>query len=242
MAYFRCIGNNGGGGTLPTKYWHGTQSQFDAITTKSDDTVYHIEFPADGSTSRPNISNICGLYIGNTKIYPCAKNGYDYWIEDLFFPDTNATGISNIDYELNTGLDFCSATNKDRDWQIEFKATLSTTATLSGDQLICGVGNSVGSSSTIKELYFDTSGNLKMAGSGIGDSQYLADANGHDIKLVFSRSANTIEIYKDGTLGNTITNVGSTSAYTRYDLGISRYNNNYRFHGTINYFKFKWLS
>ena len=248
MAYFRCgSGNSGGGGGLsvPTNVWYGTQSQFDDISTKDNNTLYYIQKRSyHGNINGTYTSTIDGIYIGNTKLYPIVKDGWDYVIENVYFPDTNPTGLYNVDYELNTGLQVNSAENKDRDFQIEFKATLSTTASLSGDQLLFGCGTSASSYYSIfREVYLNTSGALCISGNNINDTSYVNDCSGHDMKFIFSRANNSLEIYKDGTLATTLNNIGTVTASDYdFDLGISRYNNNYRFHGTLNYFKFKWLT
>lgn len=236
MAWFKCTGGSGGGIILPNTIWYGTKSQFDALTSKDPGTLYYVKRIANGDSS--NINNSRGIYIGEDQIFPPKRGGYDLWIENLYFPDTNDTGLTNTDYQIDTGLAFCSSDNISRDWQLEFKATLST-GSISGDQVICGCGNSNG---MLYEVYLNTSGGLCIYGSGISDGQKVADANGHDIKLIFSRANNTIEVYKDGTLETTLTGIGSPSANDAYELGICKYKNSYRFHGTINYMKFKWLN
>lgn len=236
MAWYKCIGSSGGG-TLPTGMWYGTKSQFDAISVKNPNVIYYVKRLSGGYLERN--ADLRGIYVGDTQIFPPSKNGYDLWVENLFFPDTNESGLQNIDYQFDTGLAFCSADNVDRDWQMEFKATLSTTANLSGDQTIIGCGSN---GSYLSSVYFNTSGGLCVYGAGISDGQKVADCNGHDIKFVFSRANNSMEIYRDGTLETTLTEIGSVTASDQYELGFSKYSNSYRFHGTINYFKFKWLS
>ncbi len=228
MNFYRCGAAGGGGGiTLPTNFWHGDQNRYNAIEEKDPNTLYHLERPGVN-----NRNDTFAIYLGETQLFPIVEEGYDWCIYNLYFPNSNDTGCDNSDYEIDTGL---CLENGNRDWQIEFKATLSN-GSLSGDQVICGTGTNT----ILKECYFNTSGGLCLYGSGISDSQYVTNCSGHDMKFIFIRSENSLYIYKDGELADTRTGIGRPS--TGYYLGISRYSSSYRFHGTIDYFKFKWLS
>lgn len=231
MAWYKCIGSNSGGISLPTKYWHGTQDEYDNLSNYSNDTIYNIEHIVTGSY----MNNVVKIMIGQNQIFPYELSGYDWYMNNMFFPDTNATETDNLWYSIDMGILLGSSENINKNWQMEFKATLSQTATLSGDQIIVGTG----SNEDIKEIYLNTSGNLCISANGISDTSYISNANGYDIKII--RDGSNLELYKDGILVDTLTTY-SQSLNTRYYLGISRYTNNYRFHGTIEYFKFKWLS
>ena len=237
MAWYKTGGGGGGSSKIPSNLWYGTQSQFAALSSKDKDTIYFVKRLSNSDTYKA--SNCRGIYIGENKIYPPSKDGYDLYFENMFFPDSNESGLNNTDYQLDTGLGFCSSDNIGRDWQLEFKATLTTTGSVSGDQVICGCGSSNG---WLYELYFNSSGSLCIYGSGISDGEKVSGANGHDMKLVFTRSTSSLAIYKDNVLQTTLTGIGNPSANDNYELGICRYSNSYRFHGTINYLKFKWLS
>ena len=236
---------NGGSGEInaPTKFWQGLQSQYDALVSYESDRMYTIVATINqmSDTMSGYINKISKIYIGDTLVYPVEEQGYDWCITDYFLPDNNAsTNGDNRDYDVNVGVYFQSDANKNRDWQIEFKATLSTGSYSSSDQVLFGQGNN--SSARLKEVYFNASGNLYISGNSISDIEYISDANGHDIKMIYSNTNGTIELYKDGTLVNTITGVPTSYSAANYELGLCRYKSSYRFHGTINYFKFKWLS
>lgn len=234
-----CMAIGGGGTTMPTKYWCGNQSEYDALQSYDDDTLYQIQV-LYGNRTNYYTNYTSRFYIGSEQIFPPVLEGYDYFIENLSFPDTDASGREPYDYEIDTGIRLSTPSNYQKPWQLEFKATLSQTASLSGDQVIIGSGNSNGA---IKEIYFNTSGDLCMYGNNISDEQKMSDANGHDIKII--HDGTDITIYKDGVLATTLSDCQQQSDgdSTDLSLGICRYTNNrsYRFHGTIHYLKFKWL-
>ncbi len=237
MAYFKCIGTNGGGVALPTKYWHGSKEQYDALSSYDSDTLYHCERSTNDNTSIQNnyFNRTQAIYIGETMIFPYSLNGYDWYISDLFFPDGSVTGVGVRDWEVDTDLSLEDGGS----WQIEFKVNCTFSQQDGGaDQVICGTGLD---NSILKELYLNASGHLCVNGSGIGDTQRVTNCNNVDIKLVFDATNQSLEIYKEGTLETTITGFNYSTSSKKY-LGISRYSTRYRFHGTINYFKFKWLS
>lgn len=247
MAWFKCVGPiEGGGMTLPTNYLRCSKEHYTNLQNKDPNTLYFIDTIKNirSSWNSRIIDGIREIYLGTQMIYPIKKDGYDWCIENLEFPDAlgtdSETGKSYTvsDYEINMDIDLTSSENINKNFQIEFKATLSQTASLSGDQVIFG---GTMSRSGIFECYLNTSGHLYFYANGISDSKFIDDANDHDIKIV--RDGSNIEFYKDGTLITTVSTYAPDSNYSGFPIGIARYNNNSSatFHGTIHYLKFKWL-
>ena len=114
MTWYRCMGNGGGGGggglTPPTNEWFGTPTEFRALSSKSDDTIYKILF-----------DNIIpsAEFIGSTQISPIGKdfNGYDFLV-DHYNPvrykfDTGFQWFNNVNFEIvfSLGASSYSGTN-----------------------------------------------------------------------------------------------------------------------------------
>ena len=235
-----CMAIGGGGGiSLPTNFWKGSQSDYDNLQSYDDNTLYYIEIhSADKDQSR--IAHFTSkIYLGTNQIFPVQKDGYDFYIENFDCPNT-VPGNSDNDYAINTGILLHTTENVNRPWQLEFKAELAQSPAVSTDHVIIGGWRD---QSQIYEIYLNNSGNLCVYAAGISDSSKVTDANNHDIKMI--RNGSSIEIYKDDVLSTTLTgfNPGTTSGSYVYPLMLNYYsrNENYRFHGTIHYLKFKWL-
>lgn len=210
----------------PKKYWKGTQSEFEALTP-SGDTLYMVthsdQFPNSATT----------IYKGSQQIFPAQVAGWDWYGEDMVFPDTNASdAINNNNYSIDTGIFVNSEENVVRDWQMEFK--VSFTLGLSGENVICGTSGG----GTIREVYVNSSGQLTFYCAGHGDTK-VNTTNINNVAVKVIRHGATADIYYNDELVKTI-----SVTETVYDnsLGIGKYRDNNRFRGTIHYFKFKWLS
>lgn len=87
MAWYRCIGGNGGGGfTPPANEWYGTPDQYRALTSKTDDTLYKTLF----DNKIPSAD-----FIGNNQISPINIDFDDY--------DIVVNRFSPNKYNYNTG-------------------------------------------------------------------------------------------------------------------------------------------
>ncbi len=234
-----CMAIEGGGSvTLPTKFWQGNQTDYDNLSVYDDNTLYYVILPYNvRSSSSSDFNPTYRIYIGSNQVFPVKKDGYDYVLEDITFPDAG-----NNDYKIPTGINIINADNCERDWQLEFKAETGANPSISGDYVIIG-GQRI--SSGLWEIYLNSSGDLYLFGHGVSDSRYCQGANNHDIKII--RDSGTLYVYKDDVLENTITGYYQKDEQTGnnkdYSWMVNFYSGNgqYRFPGTIHYLKFKWL-
>lgn len=86
MAWFECLGGNGGGFTPPTNEWYGTPDQYKALASKSDDTIYKALFD--------NIIPSAD-FIGNNQISPVNIDFDDY--------DILVSRFKSVKYIYDTG-------------------------------------------------------------------------------------------------------------------------------------------
>ena len=236
-----CMAIEGGGGMiLPTKFWQGNQSEYDALSAYTDDTLYLIQqIYAQRNTYDVNFTQ--KIYIGDKQVFPQKVEGYDYFIENLTFPDSISSPKIAADLGILTDIDMELTETYQRDWQLEFNCEYSQTASIGGDQVVFGCQST---NKSISEVYFNTSGKLCLCGGGISDTSYLDDAIGHDIKLIY-RNGTGLEIYKDNVYQRTLSSYSQreNTQPCRYCKSIGQWgtNRSYYFHGTIHYLKFKWL-
>lgn len=98
----------GGSAEFPSNYWSGTQSQYDALSTHSDDTWYNVTDTLGVHTT--------AIYVGDTLIYS-RELDYDYYIEDV--------QMSGLGSAIDTGITLFSTANINRNFQIDFKINLN---------------------------------------------------------------------------------------------------------------------
>lgn len=213
-----------------------TKSEYEAIASPSDDTIYLIA-PYDSANSLGQAST-CEIFVGANRIFPAPKTqtGYDWYGANMVFPDTNAPdAYDGRTYDIETGIAINSADNVSRNWQMEFMVTPAST--WSGDNVIIGCS----ADGMVREIYLKKSGGnncLYLYINGYGDTRASnEEVTGVAIKIV--KNGTTGTVYFNDTVITTFT---FTETVYNNTLGIGKYKSANRFYGTINYFKFKWLS
>lgn len=214
-----------------TNIWQGTKSDFSNLAVRNPKTIYVVL--SERALNNSQCNYLYQVWVGNTRIFPPIKDGYDFSIENYDCLIWNTVNVPRN--WIDTGIELNSSETYDKNFQIEFK--ISDIYVISGDHVICGTMNDRHPDG-IKEIYVTKNGILYIYETSNGDR---AVSSGSIINedVIIKRINSVYEIYQNGTKTNTI------SAYSSYGssepLGIGVYSSSYSIGLYIDYFRFKWL-
>ena len=214
-----------------TNIWQGTKSDFEDLVVLNPKTVYRVY--KMGAVGNTNKSYLYQIWVGNTRVFPPVKDGYEFWIQNYDQTNWNLSNNEIPNNWIDTGIELNSAENVSRDWQIEFKVTdIHNTGS---DHVICGTDKSY-SQAGIKEIYTDRYGILYVYDSTSGDA-YISSGSIEGEDCILKRENGVYKFYQNGTLTGT---KNASSSVGGTELGIGVYSD-YGIGLYIDYFGFKWL-
>ena len=217
MAWYKCIGNNSGGGQLTVEKIE--ESDWDILLNKDSNTLYLVT-----ADSRPDL--ILYQYLGNTRLsmYRQDLSAYEFWYENM----------SIADYIIDTNVVIGGA-NYSRPWQIELN--MGKRANL-GESCFISFNENSG-----VEIYYSSGSlsdtNLKIYGGFFGRDGDILTSNFENADVIIKYENNAITVTTNGIQTYT------TSTYR--DMGTKkirlfrRGTEEFKASGFINYIGFKWL-
>lgn len=229
MAWYKCIGNSGGGGSSEiSEIVRLTETEWNNLSTKDNNKIYNV--------TNSNGDMIKKTYQGNRRILRKSDiSDYEFWYEDLRFPRYYISGDFAMQYYwINDGIQIFLNENLNRGWQLEFNVDPQS----SNENPIIGTASSNPSSATAPtqnlEIY-PRGSNLLLYGK---ISAKIPNAIGEDVIIKYENG--TVTVYVNDVVAYT-TNFTPVADTDNYFI-IGDYRNNYCFEGVMNYIGFKWLS
>ena len=212
------------GGMTFNSTWNGTQTQYNALSSYDDNTLYIIQ-------DKPRV--LTSMYMGAKKIYPIDSSDYDFIYEYI-------DCYSDID--IDTSIQLFSTENASRNWvfEIEFE---NNRATSGGEHAV--IGSSSNSDVPAIELYC-TGSNQNMTLfyrriDGTTSSHDVSIGNVNGKKITIRKENGVCSLYIDDVLHSSFN--WSVVNNTTNHLYIGAYRQNYyRWDGLIYKTTFKWLS
>ena len=173
---------NGGGGTIPTKFWNGTLAQYQALVNKSDDTVYYCyAIGYIGTTA---------VYVGEQKIYPVNEDPMNY---ELYMENCQVGP-----YNFDTGIHWFNGNDFELTWVFAYSS-------YGGTEVLFGNNNDSGHNFNMIMI------GTQLRIYGLGTDQYIIDTIVPNVTYKVIRKGESIYIYREDTLLETRT-VDFTSA------------------------------
>lgn len=232
-------GGGGGGGTTVTDVVHCTQTEYDAMSSHSNSTLYVVTLETEFAQYTVNRRVVTKMYIGDNLLMP-KDTSFDVVYENLYC--YGGTSTNTMDVSIDTGIDLFSSKNINRSFEIRARVESTFAASSSNEHGVFGIGYSgTGGSHLSLELYSEGGTDLKvyaMRLDGVGTGRYINLGNAYGKEIIFRKADNLISIYVDDVLVDTLT---FTPAITEtYNLTVGNYRS-YSWAGVIKYFKFKYL-
>lgn len=223
MAYFRCGGGSSGTDALHTVRL--TESAYEALASKSNDTVYLVTNLDDNM--------IIKIYQGERRILNHLPEGelddWEFWFEDLVFVQrflsTGEVGLDNL-------IQIFLAENAGRDFEIRLAASPE-----SGQNNYILTDPAENYSFRINHTNYPNQiishGEFNMSGT---NNVWLNYTYGTEFRYV--RESGVIKIYSGGTMIDS----WQARSYTVNSYCQIGYLSSYVFYGNVDYIGFKWLS
>lgn len=225
MAWFKCVGNSGGGNISETVRL--TETEWNNLSVKDNNKIYYV--------TNDNGDMVIYTYQGNRRIlnYKNDISDYEFWYEDLKFPrNMSGADYAYSYYWLDHGIKLNSTENFGRSWQLEFNVSPQNGS--SNENVV--IGTTTSGDQNI-EIYMGNTNNAMLYLYG-KISAYIANARDKDVVIKFENNVVTVTV--DGTLTNTI-NYTPTVDNNNYFV-VANYRNYYCYSGIMKYIGFKWLS
>lgn len=224
MAYFRC-GGGGSDGVNIQKMIQLTESEFNSLVTKSDDTIYIV--------TNANKNLHLYTYQGDRRILnyidESELSDYEFWYEDIYYINNiSSTGNAAIEIPLS----IFAAENAGRDFEIRLACN-----PVNGEYNYILSDENENYSLRINQNSYPNQiishGAFNEAGT---NNKWLNYTYGTE--FIYKRVNGNIEIWSDGTMIDQWSARGFTNNSTCKIGNYSRY----YFYGNIKYIGFKWLS
>ena len=223
MAYYRCGG--GSSGVNIQKMVQLTESEFNSLVTKSDDTIYIV------TNSNKNLHLY--TYQGERRILnyidESELSDYEFWYEDVnYINNIGSTGSAYIDDPLT----IFASENAGRDFEIRIACN-----PIGGNNryLISDASEDYSLRISVNDYpnQIISHGNFNIAGTNNTWLNYV-----YGTEFIYKRVNNNIQIWSDGVM---IDQWPARSYISNSTCQIGYWSNNY-FYGNIKYIGFKWLS
>lgn len=235
MAWYRCIGNSGGGSSEISEIVRLTETEWNNLSTKDNNKIYNV--------TNSNGDMIRKTYQGNRRILRKQDiSDYEFWYEDLIFPDVLSVSNNNYhnnarNYAINTGIEIFSSSNYQKSFEIDFK--VNPVFNTSDSHRYGNIIAKNNYTSPEFQIYVDE----QISGVGITNGSMdsrISNMFNKDIQYVFDRDNGNVKMYVDDVL--TDTQSLTTSIEADNPLLIGLYGTYSPFNGIINYIGFKWLT
>lgn len=224
MAYYHCNGS-GSAGVNVQKMVQLTESEFNALVTKSDDTIYFV--------MNENKNLHLFTYQGDRRILnyidESELSDYEFWYEDVYFmSNIDSTGTAKIDVPLA----IFAEENAGRDFEIRLSCVpISGVDNYLISDISANYSLKINHNSYPNKII--SSGVLNEAGT---NTKWLSYNYGSE--FIYKRVNNNVEIWSGGTMIDTWPARSYNNNQT-CTIGSFSY---YYFYGNIKYIGFKWLS
>lgn len=225
MAFYPCNIGSGSSGVNIQKMVQLTESEFNSLATKSDDTIYIV------TNTDKNLHLY--TYQGERRILnyidESELSDYEFWFEDVYYlHNVGSTGAAHIDVPLA----IFDAENAGRDFEIRIACN-----PVSGDYNYLLSDASENYSLRINHNSYPNQiishGNFNESGT---NNEWLSYV--YDTEFIYKRVNNNIQIWSDGVM----IDQWPARTYTGNSTLQIGYWSNYYFYGNIKYIGFKWLS
>lgn len=225
-----------------TNIWQGTKEEFKALSSRNPKTVYVAH--TTNANNESHWQMIYQVWVGNTRVFPPVKDGYDFWIQNYDRMSWDTSDLCPSKEWIDTDITLNNSANISRPWQMEFRISDVYQLVSNPDHVLCGVSREFYSPKGFSELYLkNADGTLHLFDRGDGSAsssfdEQISDGSIIDQDCILKRENGVYKFYQNGTL---VTTKNASSGLYDHPFGIGTYRSIFHIGLYIDYFGFKWL-